>query len=62
MTVPVSRNNPSVPGDSMLRRDRNAALVVFGGFFIASLLDGNLLLGMESQPHTFHPSKYPKEQ
>jgi hypothetical protein len=46
----------------MLRRDRNAALVVFGGFFIASLLDGNLLLGMESQPHTFHPSKHPKDK
>jgi hypothetical protein len=34
----------------------------FAGFFIASLFACNLLLGMEPQPHTFHPSKHPKEQ
>jgi hypothetical protein len=33
----------------------------FSGFLIASLFDCNLLLGMEPQPHTFHPSKHPKE-
>jgi hypothetical protein len=36
-------------------------LLIFSGFFIASLFDCNLLLGMEPQPHTFHPFKHPKE-
>jgi hypothetical protein len=31
-------------------------------FLIESLLICKLLLGMESQSHTFHPSKHPKEK
>lgn len=34
----------------------------FTRFFIASLFGCNLLLGMEPQPHTFHPSEHPKEK
>jgi hypothetical protein len=46
----------------MLARTTCSAHIDFLGFLIASLFDFHLLLGMESQPHTFHPSKYPKEQ
>jgi hypothetical protein len=36
--------------------------VWFLGFFIASLFDSKLQLGMESHSQTFRLSKYPKEQ